>query len=333
MPITSLGDLAQSIILRRSGAEAKAQIQRLSTELTTGLAHDRAAHLSGNLSPLAGIEASLARLQGFRNVTSDMGLTAGVMQTVLSTVEDSAGELSGRLLAAASSFSPDQVSAVAQEAVSRLDTVMNALNTRYGDRTVFAGVAPNQPAVVSSTELLDLLEGVVASATSAQDVETLVSDWFSDPAGFAAQAYRGGRPLEGVLVAPGEQAQLDVTALSPEILETLSAMALPALLARGILTGQTAGQADLAKRAGERLLEGATGRSQLAARLGTTEAQLDGAATRNAAETSALEIARADLIGVDSFETATRLEAAQTQLETLYAMTARMQRLNLVDYL
>lgn len=333
MPITSLGDLAQSVLLRRSGAEAKAQIQRLSTELTTGLASDRAAHLSGNLSPLAGIEASLARLKGFHNVTSDMGLTAGVMQTVLSTIEENASDLSGRLLSAASNFSPDQVAAVAQEAVSRLDTAMNALNTRYGDRSVFAGVAVNQPAVISSDDLLDLLQGVVAGATSAQDAEALVTDWFNDPAGFATLAYRGGRPLEGVLVAPGETAQLDVTALDPEILETLSAMALPALITRGLLTGQAAGQADLAKRAGERLLEGATGRAQLAARLGTTEAQLDSAATRNAAETSALEIGRVDLIGVDSFETATRLEATQTQLETLYALTARMQRLNLVDYL
>lgn len=333
MPITSLGDLAQSIILQRSGVRAKAQIQKLSTELTTGLASDRAAHLSGNLSPLAGIEASVARLSGFHNVTSDMGLTAGVMQTVLSTIGDNASAVSGRLLSAASSFSPDQVAAVAQESVSRLDTAMNALNTRYGDRTVFAGVALNQPAVISSTELLDLLQGVVAGATGPQDVETLVSDWFNDPAGFATQAYRGGRPLEGVLVAPGETAQLDVTALDPELLETLSAMALPALITRGVLAGQTIGQADLAKRAGERLLEGATGRAQLAARLGTTEAQLDGAATRNASEASALEIARVDLIGVDSFETATRLEATQTQLETLYALTARMQRLNLVDYL
>ena len=64
-----------------------------------------------------------------------------------------------------------------------------------------------------------------------------------------------------------------------------------------------------------------------------TEARLDAAVTRNSAETSALEMTRADLIGVDSFETATRLEASQTQLETLYAITARMQRLNLADYL
>lgn len=333
MPITSLGDLAQSIILQRGAAQSKAQIQKLSTELTTGLASDRAAHLSGNLSPLAGIEASLARLKGFHQVTGDMSLTAGVMQTVLSTIDDNASDLSGRLLSAASSFSPDQVAAAAQEAASRLDTAMNALNTRYGDRTVFAGVTPNQPAVISSGDLLDLLQGVVAGATGAQDVETLVTDWFNDPAGFAAQAYRGGRTLEGVLVAPGETARLDVTALDPEILATLGAMALPALISRGVLAGQTTGQADLAQRAGERLLEGSSGRAKLAARLGTTEAQLDQAATRNASETSALEIARADLIGVDSFETATRLEAAQTQLETLYALTARMQRLNLVDYL
>ncbi len=333
MSITSLGDLAQAFSLRRSGAEAKGQIQKLSTELTTGIAQDLAAHLQGNLSPIAGIETSLQRLQGFHYVTTDMSLTASVMQTVLSTVEVNASDLSGTLLAAASSFSEDRVAAVAEDSAQRLDTVLNALNTRFGDRTVFAGVALNQPAVVSSEELLDLLGPVVMGATSAQEAETLVSNWFADPAGFATLAYRGSRPLDGVLVAPGEDARLDVTALDPALLETLSAMAMPALMTRGLLAGQAIGQSDLARRAGERLLEGATGRAHLAARLGTTEAQLDAAATRNSSETSALEIARAALIGVDSFETATRLEATQTQLETLYALTARMQRLNLVDYL
>jgi flagellar hook-associated protein 3 FlgL len=46
-----------------------------------------------------------------------------------------------------------------------------------------------------------------------------------------------------------------------------------------------------------------------------------------------LEIARADLVAIDPFEAATRMEAAQTQLETLYSVTARLSRLSLVDFL
>jgi flagellar hook-associated protein 3 FlgL len=36
---------------------------------------------------------------------------------------------------------------------------------------------------------------------------------------------------------------------------------------------------------------------------------------------------------VDPYEAATKLEAAQSQLEALYTVTARLSRLNLVDFL
>lgn len=333
MGITSLGDLASAFIHRRSNADTKAQIQTLSTELTTGVAQDRGAHLSGNFSQLAGIEATLAQLRGYRSAALDLGMAAGAMQIALQTLGAQGLGLSAALLTAASSTSPAQVANVAEDSALRLNTVVAALNTRFGDRTLFAGTAPDQPAMIGSDALLDLLQGVVAPATSAVQAETLIAGWFADPAGFAAQAYLGGDPRGAIGIATGEQAALDVTVMDPAILENLQALALPALMTRGLLAGQPDAQAALAKRAGEGLLEVQSDWASLAAGLGATEAKLDAATTRNASEASALEIARADLIGVDAFETATRLEAAQTQLETIYALTARMQRLNLADYL
>ena len=88
MTITSLGDLASAFILRRHNAEAKTQIQTLSSELTTGVAQDRGAHLSGNLAPLAGIavvgsSSSIAR----RNATSCLAFVASMANTWASADE------------------------------------------------------------------------------------------------------------------------------------------------------------------------------------------------------------------------------------------------------
>jgi flagellar hook-associated protein 3 FlgL len=80
-------------------------------------------------------------------------------------------------------------------------------------------------------------------------------------------------------------------------------------------------------------LQSASDRASLQGRLGLTQARIDQAQTRNTAEQSMLEIARADLVAIDPFEAATRMEAAQTQLETLYSVTARLSRLSLVDFL
>ena len=77
----------------------------------------------------------------------------------------------------------------------------------------------------------------------------------------------------------------------------------------------------------------ATARAELTARLGTAEAGISDAALRNDSERSALEAARLGLLSVDPYETAAKMQQTQSQLQTLYSITARMQRLSLVDYL
>jgi len=73
--------------------------------------------------------------------------------------------------------------------------------------------------------------------------------------------------------------------------------------------------------------------TRLRADLGAAEARIGQAESRIAAETTALQIARNDLVSVDVFETAGELEQVQFQLETLYTLTARAARLNLVNFL
>jgi flagellar hook-associated protein 3 FlgL len=46
-----------------------------------------------------------------------------------------------------------------------------------------------------------------------------------------------------------------------------------------------------------------------------------------------LQNAQLSLLSVDPYETATKMQEMQTQLQTLYAITARAARLSLVDFL
>ena len=67
--------------------------------------------------------------------------------------------------------------------------------------------------------------------------------------------------------------------------------------------------------------------------LGYAEARIEDSKVRQEAEASSLEIARNTLLGVDPFDVATRLTDAQQRLESLYAVTARLSRLTLSDFL
>jgi flagellar hook-associated protein 3 FlgL len=333
MSLVSLGDMAQTFLQRRQNIALKAEVQRRSTEMTTGIVVDVGRHVGGDFAPLAGIDSALARLQGYARTTSEAGLFTGAMQTALATVEDVATTLAPVLFSAATSANAGSVSAAARAARQGFDTLVSTLNTRLGDRALFAGDQTAQSPLVDADQLLSQMETAIAGAVSMGNVEAALDTWFANPAGFMAQAYQGGAALADLPIGPGQSAKIDVTAADPAIRETLKGFAMAALLDRGLFAGQSQTRVQVMRRAGEVLAEGASSRAHMAGRLGTIEGQIAAAATRNAAEVSALDIARNGLISVDPYEAATKLEAAQSQLEALYTVTARLSRLSLVDFL
>jgi flagellar hook-associated protein 3 FlgL len=333
MAALSMGDLAQTFMLRRQNVAMKHSLQQLSTEVTTGVVSDITARVSGDLGQISGIDSALARLRGYGAVTLEAGLFAGAMQTALGTIDSMASDLSTHLLSASNGTADARVDAAGADGEQKLQAALAAMNTRVGDRSLFAGVATQGAAVIDADSLLTALGGAVSGAVSAADVETAVTAWFASPTGYDAIAYQGAAALTNMLISPGEEAQIDVTAQDPRLRDTLKGLAMAALLNRGVLAGQPQARQDLAQRAGLRLFENQTDRTNVAARLGLTEAKIEAAATRNSNEVMSLQIARNGIVQADPYEAATKLEQAQAQLEKIYAITARMSRLSLMDYL
>ena len=327
------GDLANSYLLRRQNVAAKAELAALNTEVVTGQSRDITARVRGNVQPLASLDSSLSRLEGYATSARETGLMAAAMQTALGTVSTISSDLSEFLIGSNSSALETRISAAGSTARANLNTVVSALNTRFGDRAIFSGMKTGAPALVDSETLLTAVQGATAGAVSAADVVQKVSDWFDDPAGFAATAYTGGDPLAPLAVADGETAQLNITALDPAIKETLKGLTMAALLDKGILPSSPDARMELAKTAGLHLLQTNTDRAYLTGRLGGVQAQIDSAAARNSAESTTLKIVRNDITTVDPFESAAKLQDMQGQLQKLYTLTARMTRLTLMDYL
>lgn len=334
MALVSLGDMAQSFMLRSHNARLKADLLRQSQELSTGRVQDVGRRVGGDFSQLAGLERSLARIDAFSLATREATVLTEAMQGALGSISDQATSLAPNLLTAAQAGQPSHVDAIGADARGRFETALSRLNTRVGDRSLFAGTTTNAPAVADGETILGALVTATAGATTADDVAQAVSDWFDDPAGFATIGYLGGdQSLSPLTIGEGERVSIGTRADDPELRGTLKALATAALLDEGILSGDTAARAALASRAGEDLLAAQGDWSALQARLGVAQERISSAEIRNAAESSALQIARSDLLATDPYDTATALQATQTQLETLYSITARLTRLNLTDYL
>ncbi|MFZ1468234.1 MAG: flagellar biosynthesis protein FlgL [Paracoccaceae bacterium] len=326
------GDASLTTLLSRQSSTLKSELTLRTSEMTTGRHSDMAQAVGGDFSALAAVDHSLARLKGYAANTIEAGLFTDTLQSALGMISDGAGNLGNQLLNNQGLSNPTALDAIASEAGRVFGSTIAALNTRFSDRALFSGVNSQVAPLPDADAILTTLQGVTAGAVTAADVETAIADWFSDPLGYEA-LYAGGAPRSGAQIAPGETADLSVTALDPALRDTVRDLATAALLGRGVLAGQPQARASLAQSAGSKLLTGGDARAHLMARVGTVQAQIAAADSRNSAEDSALSIIRAGIVSADPYDTASRLQELQTQLEALYLITARVSRLSLAEYI
>jgi flagellar hook-associated protein 3 FlgL len=335
MGLNSLGDMAQSFMLRRFTTSMKQSATIAAQELTTGYTASIGKMLGGDLTTYAALEASLSRLIAYGGTTQLAASTATAMQVVLGQIDTQTAGLGTQLLDAVNSGAPNRMDGLLGDISQRFEAVLASLNTKIGDRTIFAGVSSDGAAVSSSQTILSALEATLVGlgAVTASEVETAVNAWFADPSGFAAVGYLGGVATAAVAISAEDSVDLGFTAQDPAILDTLKSLAMIALVDRGAVGGDADLKHQVVGLAATSLLQNDTDRAFLRGNLGFAQARIEQAQTRNESEIAALEIARSDLLSIDPYEAATRLEAAQTQLETLYSVTARLSRLRLVDFL
>jgi len=337
MKYISVGDMSQTYQMRRHNVQLKSTISRLSDEMVTGISQDLGAAVGGDFTALAAIDHSLARSDTFKQVAEETTLVASTQQNALETIQGHAQTIGPTLVSSSYSGSSGMIDSGAQTAAERFSSVIDALNISVAGRYVFSGTTTDTKPVASADTIISGLETAISGLIAAEDIANAVDDWFdaaSGDGGFLDQAYLGSDDsLASVRVSETDTAQLKITAADQTIRDSLKGFALATLVARDLVPSDTETRALLIRAAGERITAGEREITDLRSELGTVESIITDAQTRNSAQKTALGIARKDLVGVDDYESATALEAAQTQMETLYTLTSRLTKLSLTDYL
>ena len=96
--MTSIGDLGMALLLRRNAVRIETDLTRLTEEMATGRVADVTRHLNGNLSALAAIDASRARLAAFAGPVAQATLVARIQQESLGLIDQVATDLSSGLI-------------------------------------------------------------------------------------------------------------------------------------------------------------------------------------------------------------------------------------------
>ncbi|WP_208350505.1 flagellin [Pseudaestuariivita rosea] len=335
MNFNPVSDLSQSLQSRRYNAEVKSDLVRLSQELASGQKSDIAKAVGGDFRALAGIENSLRALDSFKLITTEAEQYAGTMQRTLGLVQTMSEDMWATLSTSDDLNSDAATQAVSQDAKGKLQSVISAINTPSSVGTVFSGATTNGPALASADVILDELRAVVASETTAAGVKAAIDNWFdASGGGFETQGYLGSTTSKsGFKVGSSEVINLDIKADEPEIRDVLKGLSLAALAGDGLTLTPPDNSRDLFDMARGELGAANNGLVKLRSDVGRVEAGIENASVRNEAEKTALEMSLNHLTSIDPFETATRLQETQTQLETLYTVTARLSQLTLVDFL
>jgi flagellar hook-associated protein 3 FlgL len=333
MAMTSIGDLARGLMLSRSTTTLKLSVDAETRALATGLRADPLRERRGDAGPLAAIAATQSRLAGWQNAAGDVARRLEWMQTTLATIQAATADITGVLVSAGGSAQGTQVDTAGLAARDIFTTVVGLLNAGNGGRNLFAGAASTTAALADPDTLLAAAATAATGAATAEDAVAAVRAWFDDPAGFGTTGYLGSAPGGATPIAANEDIAIDVTAADPALTGLLAGLATAALLGSGLFAGDAAARAETARLAGVALLENAPSRAQLSATLALGQGRTERAMTRHAAEATALDLMRATLVAADPYDAAAALETAQTQLETLYTVTARLSRFSLADFL
>ena len=334
MIIKSYGDMAQHMFLRNRNAELKQDIERLGQELASGKLSDITARLGGDFTYLSDIETNLTRLESHVIATNEAKLFATGMQGSLELIQSSAQTMRDNLLGLTPTLKPDDAERFGAEGRIQLDNAISKLNSWAGGRSLFAGTATSTSPLNDAGTLMTELVSEVSGLTSATDIVQAVKDWFADPMGFDDAMYVGStKDLSPVEVADGETVSLALRADDPALKHPLQSFAIAALVNESALGLSDATKVELAKMTGTELLNSTEQLIDKQASIGFIEGQLERVSTRNTATETSLSIAKNNLINADPYETHTRLEEAQLQLESLYSVTSRSSQLSLLRYM
>lgn len=334
MQIGSLGDLAQSYSMQSRNAVLKQDIQRLTSELTSGQIADVRQAVSGNTAYVNDLERSLTKLSGYDLATQEAGQFAGGMQNALTHISDLNTTFRNTLLTATTSALSETPNIILNEAKYTLDAVINAMNTSVGGRAVFSGTATNTLPMAPAEDLLAGLSAAVTGAGSVDDILAAAEAWFADPSGFASVGYLGSdTSLAPISLSDHDSAQLNLRGDNSVFRDNLRNLAMVALANDPAIGLTEAQQSELFQKSFDGANNSADAIIGLQAQVGLAESRIEATSVRNSTERFSLEMARTDLLSADPFQTATELEQVQFQLESLFAITSRMSQLSLVNFI
>lgn len=318
-------------------------------ELASGRLADTGLTLGGRTSETVSLRQQYARFTTLKETNSFVTTRLDVSQTVLSTLSETAQKFIATMIATRDT---EGGASVAQgEAKADLVALIDGLNNTVGGEYLFAGINNTvkpltdyyaTPASAGRTAVANAFTAafgttqsdpanVAITGTGMQTfLDTTFSALFDDPSWSTDWSSASSVNVTSRISA-FETVESSANTGEQAFRKLAKAYTMVADLGAENLSREAfAKVADTASRLAGEAIQDLSG---IEARLGTSAARVTSANSRMSAQINIINTQIENLEQVDPFEASTRVTTLMTQLETAYSLTARVQRLTILNYL
>ena len=335
MSFNSIGDLASNVMLNQASTRVKRSLIQLSQELTTGVTSDVRSTLRNDLTHQMDWEHRLLVNSVQDKTLSEALVKIQAKQSILGSINDAIVSFANSVETTGIGSAVASTNVLSKNAKTLLEQVVSQLNTRAAGQTLFAGTDTDLVSMASVEDLMTSVKASIGPVATVDDVVQGVKDWMNDPvAGYQAIAYLGSMDDPSPIRLTSNRTISETSKADHEALQAVvENLILATLSSDETFAPSEIIQLDLLQTSSNGLRSADASLIELRASLGFVEAELERQKVKTSAETSTLEQLRANVLGIDEYEVASKLQETELQLEKIYAMTARSARMSLLEYL
>ncbi|MCA8902659.1 MAG: hypothetical protein KDA53_15575 [Hyphomonas sp.] len=311
--------------LRQEVSTLKDRIATTSLEAVTGRYADLTTHLSGRIGSAMLSQKAIDDIGAERVRLTLRESRLDLSQRTLEVLQTGADGLAARMQSAIGSGNTASQWTVAADAKAVLQQTFSLMNTRHGERFLFAGDATDTPPFAAVETFLDDVRTLANAAADPAAFETALDDYFNTPgAGWQANIYRG--------TATGSDPEA-VNGMNPALTDMFRSLAVFALGGQGENIPLIDNNPDILITASEKLVSGQTDLVTLRSALGVFQGQIADRKETLDMEEVVLTRTFNEMTARDQYEAAAELTELETNLEASYALTARLSGLSLLNFI
>lgn len=347
MKTSFVSNLAVQNAMRLTIQQGQAELLKLQTEVTTGRHADVGLALGSSTARSVSLQRELARLDTLVDTNSVVTQRLAASQSALSAMAEAAQQVRNTLVTFKGNDAADQLAIQKTEIQSAMSAFSSAANLSFNGEFLFAGINTDvRPFDDYNAAAKSTFDTALAAYMSANGIAS-ISDFtkaemedfitntleplYASDAQWATDWSKASSQNMTSRISTTEVVQSSTNATT----EGFRKFALASVIALELMDENVSSEvrAYIGETALGYVEQANTQITAERSTLGISEARVKKANTSLQAQIKLINTHITDLEGVDTYEASTRMNTLLTQVETSYTLTARIQRLSLIDFL